>query len=59
MGMLNFKEDEMNEEKEDIIGRVLHFLESEKVNKIINIFGVGNENITDSQCTVSARLPVW
>ena len=39
MGMLNFKEDEMNEEKEDIIGRVLHFLEPAKVNKIINIFG--------------------
>ena len=31
MGMLNFKEDEMNEEKEDIIDRVLHFLESAKV----------------------------
>ena len=39
MGMLNFQENELTEEKEDIIGRVLHFLESSKVNKIINIFG--------------------
>ena len=31
MGMLNFKEDDVNVEKEDIIDRVLHFLESAKV----------------------------
>ena len=31
MGMLNFQENELTEEKEDIIGRVLHFLESAKV----------------------------
>ena len=34
MGMFNFKEGEMNEKDEDIIGRVLHYLESAEVNKI-------------------------
>ena len=31
MSMLNFQENELTVEKEDIIGRVLHFLESAKV----------------------------
>ena len=49
MGMLNFKEDDVNVEKEDIIDRVLHFLESAKVRQ-------NNKYIFDvwkhSQCTV-------
>ena len=36
MGMFNFKEGEMNEKDEDIIGRVLHYLDSAEVNKNIN-----------------------
>ena len=36
--MFNFKEGEMNEKDEDIIGRVLHYLESAEVNKNINTF---------------------
>ena len=38
MSMLNFQETELTVEKEDIIGRVLHFLESNKVRQ-------NNENI--------------
>ena len=36
MGMFNFKEGEMNEKDEDIIGRVPQYLESAEVNKNIN-----------------------
>ena len=36
MGMFNFKEGEMKEKDEDIIGRVLNYLESAEVNKNIN-----------------------
>ena len=35
MGMFNFKEGEMNEKDEDIIGRVLNYLESAEVHKFI------------------------
>ena len=35
MGMFNFKEGEMNEKDEDIIGRVLNYLESAEVYKNI------------------------
>ena len=49
MSMLNFQENELTVEKEDIIGRVLHFLESAKVRQ-------NNKYIFDvwkhSQCTV-------
>ena len=41
MGMFNLKEGEVNEKDEDVIGRVLNYLESAEVHKNINTFLAG------------------
>ena len=52
MSMLNFQESELTEEKEDIIDRVLHFLESSKVRQINeNIFDVLETSLQSMYCS--------